>query len=1028
MESKKINQLATNVAPVSTDLTIIGDPITGVSKKITLLQLASIFSGLIGFFTNYAAFPATGTINIIYCAKDTQKLYLWNGSAYVEIFPNQALLDTYQLRSEKGVSNGYASLDSGGKVPISQLPSSIMEYKGMWNASTNTPTLANGTGDTGDVYICNVAGSVNFGAGVIVFAVGDYVIYSGTIWQRSSGAVGTVTSVGLSTNGNSITIGSSPISTSGTITANFAGTSLQYINGAGNLTTFPTLLSSDNLVALVRNQSGATMTAGTIVYISGATGNKPLITKALATGDSTSAQTYGFVQSNITNNADGYVVVIGNVSDLNTSALTEGQQLYLSGTTAGTYTTTKPYAPIHLVYVGIVLRAHPTQGIIGVKIQNGFEMDELHNVDAYLPNNNDILSYNTTTSLWEHKQIATTLGYTPANDSLVVHLAGTETITGDKVFNNVINFNTYQTRFGGGVALNNTTSGGSVSSHTIIGGNVSGLQVNLAAGGYNNLNFASTTVGNTYTFPNATGTIALVGGSGVGTVTSVAALTLGTTGTDLSSTVATGTTTPVITLNVPTSSATNRGALSSADWSTFNGKQAALNGTGFVKASGTTISYDNTSYLPLTGGTLTGNLAIQKTSGIATINFLIPSGGNDPAFIQHEESSIDTGIMRFSVSDNDGVNDYFVFGNTSGTAGAFIERFKITSSGIITLATWNGTAITDTYISSAATWNAKQNALTNPVTGTGTTNYHVKFTGTSTIGNSLIYDNGTNVGINTITPKTYSSLTNNGQLISLQNIAIDYGQSYRFNNYYNSGTVTDRTISTGYAAGINLDAGNMTFSLSANSVAADTNVTLAERMRITSGGNVCIGTTSAISSSALTTVQATPSALTGYFRSTATSSPFGIIIEYTGSSPNNTSNEFINCGDSSAARFKVTSNGNCYNVNGTYTSGVSDIRYKEQVVDANSQWDDIKNLRVVNFKFINDVEENGDNALRHIGFIAQEVEKTSPHLIEEMSDEKTGETWKTIKASIIHTKAIKALQEAMSRIEELEARLDKAKL
>jgi hypothetical protein len=101
---------------------------------------------------------------------------------------------------------------------------------------------------------------------------------------------------------------------------------------------------------------------------------------------------------------------------------------------------------------------------------------------------------------------------------------------------------------------------------------------------------------------------------GTGSVTSVAALTLGTSGTDLSSTVANGTTTPVITLNVPTASATNRGALSSADWSTFNSKQAQLNGTGFVKVSGTTISYDNTSYLPLTGGTLTGPLGGTSAS------------------------------------------------------------------------------------------------------------------------------------------------------------------------------------------------------------------------------------------------------------------------------------------------------------------------------------------------------------------------------------------------------------------------------
>lgn len=106
--------------------------------------------------------------------------------------------------------------------------------------------------------------------------------------------------------------------------------------------------------------------------------------------------------------------------------------------------------------------------------------------------------------------------------------------------------------------------------------------------------------------------------STVGTVTSVAAITLGTTGTDLSSTVATGTTTPVITLNVPTASAANRGALSAADWTTFNAKQAALSGTGFVKIAGTTISYDNSTYLTtssasstylaLAGGTMTGKI------------------------------------------------------------------------------------------------------------------------------------------------------------------------------------------------------------------------------------------------------------------------------------------------------------------------------------------------------------------------------------------------------------------------------------
>jgi hypothetical protein len=188
------------------------------------------------------------------------------------------------------------------------------------------------------------------------------------------------------------------------------GTSLQYIDGTGALQTFPLTLP---VLQEVRNQTGATLAAGTVVYINGATGNKPTVTKAIATGDATSAQTLGMVSASIANNGVGYVVVIGTCSGLDTSAYTEGQQLYLSYTTAGAVTTTKPYAPNHLVYVGIVTRSHPTLGTVEVRVQNGYELDEIHNVDALNPNNNDGLFYNTSTSLWEHKQISTVLGYAP---------------------------------------------------------------------------------------------------------------------------------------------------------------------------------------------------------------------------------------------------------------------------------------------------------------------------------------------------------------------------------------------------------------------------------------------------------------------------------------------------------------------------------------------------------------------------------------------------------------------------------------
>ena len=139
-------------------------------------------------------------------------------------------------------ANGIPQLDVNGKILVSQLPNSVMEYKGTWNANTNTPTLTNGGAfNQGDVYLCNVAGTTDFGAGPIAFVVGDQVIYSGSIWQRASGSTGTVTSVAVTETGDALTITGSPITTSGTINVGFAGTSAQYVAGNGALVTFPDL-------------------------------------------------------------------------------------------------------------------------------------------------------------------------------------------------------------------------------------------------------------------------------------------------------------------------------------------------------------------------------------------------------------------------------------------------------------------------------------------------------------------------------------------------------------------------------------------------------------------------------------------------------------------------------------------------------------------------------------------------------------------------------------------------------------------
>jgi hypothetical protein len=167
----------------------------------------------------------------------------------------------------------------------------------------------------------------------------------------------------------------------------------------------PTTGQASTLVREVKNMTGSTLTKGTVVFISGANGNKALVSKALATTDALSARTFGLLQSDILNNGLGNCVIIGDLSGLNTSSFAEGAQLYLSGVTAGTYTSTRTLAPTHLVYIGKVTRSHPTQGQIEVQIQNGYELEEIHDCQIISPANNQALIYESSTDLWKNKTI-----------------------------------------------------------------------------------------------------------------------------------------------------------------------------------------------------------------------------------------------------------------------------------------------------------------------------------------------------------------------------------------------------------------------------------------------------------------------------------------------------------------------------------------------------------------------------------------------------------------------------------------------
>jgi hypothetical protein len=881
MIGKKINQLATELAPLSTDLTIIGDPTTGVSKKITLEQISSLFGGSVSFYTNLAGFPAVGNIDIIYCAKDTNKLYLWSGSAYVEMFPSQALLDTYQLRSEKGNANGYASLDSGGKVPISQLPSSIMEYKGTWNAATNTPTLANGTGDTGDVYICNVAGTVNFGAGAIAFAVGDYVIYSGSIWQRSSGAVGTVTSVAATITGDSLTISGSPVTTSGTLAFAFNGTTAQYIRGNGTLETFPSL-------------------TGFVPY-TGATANVDLGSYDLTTDiiNLNQLKAVGSGGLNIYSNSGTHIALLGGGGGA-------GVTFYggIVGTT-GAFTSsgsTDTFGITHTSGSGVaasITKGGNGEALTVVKssgsgnaasITGGVTLlDELHLntdlADAYIASatnwnaayndkiNSAAVTGTTTKTLTLTQQDGGTItaSWTDDNTDAVTSVFGRTgavvAVSGDYTTSLVTEgTNLYFTNARARAAISAGTGISYNSSTGVITNTITQYTDALARAA---ISLTTTGTSGAATYNNTTGVLNIpqYADQFVGTVTSVglsaptgfsvsgspvtssgtlalsfasgyslpttAKQTTWDTAYDRSLTAASvsGTTTKTLTLtkqdgstltaswtddntDAVTSVFGRTGAVvaTSGDYTTAqvtentnlyftNARAIASTLTGYTSGAGTITSSDSilSAIQKLNGniGALTtGVSSVNGLTGAVTLTTSNIAEGTNLYYTEarvnantnvaantaarHNAVTIGTanglslstqvlslGLASTSTTGALSSTDWNTFNNktsntgtvtsvglSSATSGVTIGSTPITTSGTITLAIATASGSQQGLLSSTdwTTFNNKQNALTNPVTGTGTTNYLPKFTGTSTIGNSQIIDNGTNVGIGTTSP------------------------------------------------------------------------------------------------------------------------------------------------------------------------------------------------------------------------------------------------------------------------------------
>jgi hypothetical protein len=170
-----------------------------------------------------------------------------------------------------------------------------------------------------------------------------------------------------------------------------------------------TLEVGEQTFARVYNGEGTTLTKGEVVYISGSQGNRILVKRADYSAEAGSSNTLGFVAETIISGDEGFVITNGVFGKLNTVGLTGGSLLYLSS--SGQYTETKTVAPQHTVILGYVERVHATVGSIYVKIDNGYELGELHNVLTNGATNGDLLAYSG--SVWTHrKQLSGSYGIT----------------------------------------------------------------------------------------------------------------------------------------------------------------------------------------------------------------------------------------------------------------------------------------------------------------------------------------------------------------------------------------------------------------------------------------------------------------------------------------------------------------------------------------------------------------------------------------------------------------------------------------
>lgn len=284
-----------------------------------------------------------------------------------------------------GGNSAYTNLVSNSAAYLSGLDLSFLSVSGNWN-STYTTVQANSASWAIDSTTDTEVRSLTSSWDSTYTTVQSY----SSSWGMGGGGGGSDVS-GLSANWQS---------TYTTVYSNSANWQGLYTTVQTNSSTWVNGISAQVILARVFNADSVTMNKGDVVYTFGATGDVMSVKLASNVSEATSSKTLGFVNETISTGGIGYVVIAGQIDKMSfPNPFQEGDALWL-GETAGTFTRVKPTAPNHLVYLGVVERANNGNGLAYVKVQNGYELDELHDVQITSVSAGDVLQRNATNTLW----------------------------------------------------------------------------------------------------------------------------------------------------------------------------------------------------------------------------------------------------------------------------------------------------------------------------------------------------------------------------------------------------------------------------------------------------------------------------------------------------------------------------------------------------------------------------------------------------------------------------------------------------